>query len=147
MHYFSKSKTCFFLSKIFAEDPINKAEFYCQSNRSSFLYSDRRFSNMSPSSSSSPLIYECAMYEQERNVTEQMTLHEPRPNIALLSLILLIGTCCIALALKKLRRSVFLGARARRTLSDVGMLISIILMAIVDSVIKAKTGVETPVHI
>ena len=34
--------------------------------------------------------------------------------------------------------------KARRTLSDVGLLISIILMAIVDNVIKAKTGVETP---
>lgn len=36
--------------------------------------------------------------------------HQPRPNIALLSLMLLIGTCSMALSLKKLRRSIFLGA-------------------------------------
>lgn len=36
--------------------------------------------------------------------------HAPEPNVALLSLILFLGTCAIALALKKLRRSNFFGS-------------------------------------
>lgn len=71
--------------------------------------------------------------------------HTPEPNIALLSLILLVGTCVVALALKKLRRSMFFGAYARRTLSDVGILISIIFMVCVDSFIESNTGIKTQV--
>lgn len=37
--------------------------------------------------------------------------------------------------------------KARRTLSDVGMLISIVLMVIVDTVIRSQTGLETPVNL
>lgn len=50
----------------------------------------------------------CWIYKDE--FADEESNHIPNPNIALLSLILLIGTCVIALALKKLRRSVFFGA-------------------------------------
>jgi hypothetical protein len=41
-------------------------------------------------------------------------MEKKEANIALLSLILLIGTCTLALALKKLRRSIFFGAYVSR---------------------------------
>jgi hypothetical protein len=66
--------------------------------------------NESFTSAAPGLEKECYVYEVERNDTE-FSQHMQKPNIALLSLMLLIGTCCIALTLKKLRRSVFLGAR------------------------------------
>ena len=87
---------------------------------------------------------DCALYRDENYANEKNHVN-PNPNIALLSLILMIGTCVIALVLKKLRRSMFFGAYVRRTLSDVGMLISIILMVFVDYVIQSETGVITQV--
>ena len=68
---------------------------------------------------------------------------QPEPNLALISVSLLIGTCVIALVLKKLRRSRFFGSYIRRTLSDVGILISIVLMVLVDFLIKKKTNIDT----
>ena len=69
----------------------------------------------------------------------------PEPNIALISFMLVIGTCVMALLLKKLRRSNFFGSYIRRTLSDVGILISIILAVGVDILIKNKTHIITQV--
>jgi hypothetical protein len=70
----------------------------------------------------------------------------PEPNIALISFMLVIGTCVMALLLKKLRRSNFFGSYIRRTLSDVGILISIILAVGVDILIKNKTHIITQVY-
>lgn len=50
---------------------------------------------------------ECEMYDDDKRGTSNNAIE---PNIALLSLILLIGTCVMALTLKKLRRSIFFGA-------------------------------------
>jgi hypothetical protein len=69
----------------------------------------------------------------------------PEPNIALLSFMLVIGTCVMALFLKKMRRSNFFSSYIRRTLSDVGILISIILAVGVDILIKNKTHINTQV--
>ncbi len=89
---------------------------------------------------------DCPIYRDENYANEKNHVN-PNPNIALLSLILMIGTCVIALVLKKLRRSMFFGAYVRRTLSDVGILISIILMVLVDYIIQSETGVITQVVI
>lgn len=129
--------------RIFQKDPIYTAEKYCQINNQTYF---SPFMNMSNQSSSSSSIYngysfvECPMYDDG---THGISNNAIEPNIALLSLILLIGTCVMALTLKKLRRSIFFGAYVRRTLSDVGMLISIILMVVVDYFIQDKTGVIT----
>jgi hypothetical protein len=142
-------------------DPIHTTEFYCSKlTTSPLLGSSSRFGNdtnyTNNQSYSSYLNTDakddnCIYYRIENNfdsgdVTLSKT-HVPSPNIALLSLILLIGTCVMALALKKLRRSVFFGAYVRRTFSDVGMLISIILMVTVDYLIQSKTGLKTQVII
>jgi hypothetical protein len=84
----------------------------------------------------------CEIYGED----ERYKNYIPSPNIALLSLILLIGTCVLALSLKKLRHSVFFGSYVRRTLSDVGMLLSLVLMVLVDYLIQLKTGVITEVE-
>lgn len=83
------------------------------------------------------------------NTCEMYTIHNkkpdhiPVPNKALISFCLLIGTCALAMCLKKLRRSVFFGSYIRRTLSDVGMFVSIVLMVLVDFYIEDKTKVIT----
>ncbi|XP_028919052.1 anion exchange protein 3 [Ornithorhynchus anatinus] len=55
-----------------------------------------------------------------------------RPNTALLSLILMLGTFLIAFFLRKFRNSRFLGGKARRLIGDFGIPISILLMVLVD---------------
>ena len=67
----------------------------------------------------------------------------PVPNKALISFCLLVGTCGLALILKKLRRSVFFGSYIRRTLSDVGILVSIVLMVLFNRLIEGSTFVRT----
>ncbi|XP_044793810.1 anion exchange protein 3 isoform X3 [Bubalus bubalis] len=55
-----------------------------------------------------------------------------RPNTALLSLILMLGTFLIAFFLRKFRNSRFLGGKARRIIGDFGIPISILVMVLVD---------------
>ncbi|XP_052080368.1 anion exchange protein 2-like isoform X2 [Mytilus californianus] len=55
-----------------------------------------------------------------------------RPNTALMSTILTLGTFLIAYFLRIFRNSKFLGRRARRALGDFGIVISIILMVLLD---------------
>ena len=52
----------------------------------------------------------CLFYINDTDINDPSSKHIPSPNKALLSLILLVGTCVMALTLKKLRRSVFFGA-------------------------------------
>jgi hypothetical protein len=85
----------------------------------------------------------CSIYQNDDLSSDEPSTKSP--NIALISLILLIGTCVVALLLKKLRRSMFFGAYVRRTLSDVGILISIVFMVFVDSLIEKETGLKTQV--
>ncbi|XP_076088046.1 band 3 anion transport protein-like isoform X4 [Mytilus galloprovincialis] len=58
-----------------------------------------------------------------------------RPNTALMSTILTLGTFLIAYFLRIFRNSKFLGRRARRALGDFGIVISIILMVLLDLII------------
>ena len=127
--------------RIFERDPIKTADQYCLLNNGTLFNQSLFMSSNQSFSSSSSTNNICHLYYDD-DPPERRT---QQPNIALLSLILLIGTCVIALALKKLRRSIFFGAYVRRTLSDVGMLISIILMVTVDNIIEQRTGVNTQV--
>ncbi|CAF2937828.1 unnamed protein product [Rotaria sp. Silwood2] len=62
------------------------------------------------------------------------------PNKALLSLIILLGTCFIALALKRFRRSNFFGRSTRQTLSDFGMTIALLCMVLFDMRMTKNAG-------
>ena len=165
--------SCVFLSdafrkiyKIFRLDPILQPDDYCKlmmhtTNGSSRSTSATDFviTSSSSSSSSSSFVLHNATYTGSDAAASsfycqiysidlvEKSDHKASPNIALLSLILLTGTCAVALALKKLRRSVFFGAYVRRTLSDVGILITIILMVFVDSWIEQNTGLRTQVSV
>lgn len=118
--------------KTFNTDPLLVTEKYCNFNRS-FL--EKNMYNITER--------KCVFINEENDLIARSEPPEPSPNVALLSLMLMIGTFVLAICLKRLRRSIFLGARARRTLSDVGMLISIILMVVVDSYINSQTGLNT----
>ncbi len=76
-------------------DPIYTTEKYCQ---------QRNNNTTTTRPNSSEL---CPFYSNEDQILDKKY---KEANIALLSLILLIGTCTLALALKKLRRSIFFGA-------------------------------------
>ena len=131
-------------------DPIYTTEKYCNVEIMN-LYTNKNSSSYSslPSGNCSYYLIENAdinfMNVNATSTIKASAHHVPSPNIALMSLMLVIGTCVMALALKKLRRSVFFGAYVRRTFSDVGMLISIILMVAVDYLIESKTGLKTQV--
>ncbi|XP_004864545.1 anion exchange protein 3 isoform X3 [Heterocephalus glaber] len=64
--------------------------------------------------------------------TEGLPGPRNRPNTALLSLILMLGTFLIAFFLRKFRNSRFLGGKARRLIGDFGIPISILVMVLVD---------------
>lgn len=118
--------------KIFNTDPLYVTEKYCLLDNNLL---EKSMQNISQK--------ECFYTIEENEFIARSEPRAPSPNVALLSLMLMIGTFALAICLKKLRRSIFLGAWARRTLSDVGMLISIILMVLVDYLISSKTGLKT----
>jgi hypothetical protein len=88
--------------KIFKIDPLKTRDEYCHLDNSNWSSREKNVTNEDSSLS-------CGFY-QSVLARSDLADNRPQPNIALLSLILLIGTCCMALSLKKLRRSIFLGA-------------------------------------
>ena len=102
---------------------------------------------ISPESYSNCILYQEDHVEEIKLLSDTPNhyLRPSEPNVALFSLILLIGTCVIALGLKKLRRSKFFGSYVRRTLSDVGILVAILTMVGLDNFIQTKTGIKTEV--
>lgn len=129
--------------KIFYVDPILTTEKYCMLNKQSISLVNRSLThNQTILYNPSSVNKQCLLYMNSTEETE-FTMHISSPNRALISFLSLTGTCVIALTLKKLRRSVFFGSYIRRTLSDVGMFISIILMVFVDNIIETKTGIKT----
>jgi len=94
--------------KTFYHDPIYTAEKYCSIRKKlneSFFLTNNYFNKTEDEN-------DCIIYSN--NDSNDEINHVPNPNIALLSMILLIGTCVIALMLKKLRRSIFFGAYVRK---------------------------------
>ena len=70
------------------------------------------FNNLTPTVNNYINQDTCFLY---KNIDEDDSMqHVAMPNRALISLLSLIGTCVIALALKKLRRSVFFGSYVRK---------------------------------
>nr|XP_022325247.1 anion exchange protein 2-like isoform X2 [Crassostrea virginica] len=59
----------------------------------------------------------------------------PKPNTALLSLVLMLGTFFIAYFLRIFRNSKFLGRSARRALGDFGVVIALFLMVFLDALL------------
>jgi hypothetical protein len=70
---------------------------------------------LAPNNASTPQasLLKCMEYESHENFYNKLPLTPPEPNIALISILLLIGTCTLALILKKLRRSPFFGSYVR----------------------------------
>ncbi|XP_051496262.1 band 3 anion transport protein isoform X2 [Apus apus] len=60
----------------------------------------------------------------------------PKPNTALLSLVLMAGTFFLAFFLRKFKNSAYLPGKVRRLIGDFGVPISIFIMALVDFLIK-----------
>ncbi|NXM74062.1 B3AT protein, partial [Serilophus lunatus] len=59
-------------------------------------------------------------------------LNQPKPNTALLSLILMAGTFFLAFFLRKFKNSAFLPGKVRRLIGDFGVPISIFIMTLAD---------------
>ncbi|XP_053870152.1 band 3 anion transport protein [Malaclemys terrapin pileata] len=64
---------------------------------------------------------------------------DPKPNTALLSLVLMAGTFFIAFFLRKFKNSAFLPGKLRRVIGDFGVPIAIFIMALADFFIKDTT--------
>lgn len=64
------------------------------------------------------------------------------PNTALLSTILVLGTFFIAFYMRKIRTSHFLGRRTRRLVSDSGIVVAMLIMAVLDFSLEDKVITE-----
>jgi hypothetical protein len=119
IYIFFLSSHIYCFSKIFQLNPVRSKYTYdypltCLCNLSSSLTSGNAFS------SSSAMNYSCYNCISPRNYTSSETNHtlisndeNPLPNKALLSFIILLGTCFISVALKQFRRSNFFGRTVR----------------------------------
>nr|XP_032647441.1 band 3 anion transport protein isoform X2 [Chelonoidis abingdonii] len=67
---------------------------------------------------------------------------EPKPNTALLSLVLMAGTFFIAFFLRKFKNSAFLPGKLRRVIGDFGVPIAIFIMALADFFLKDTTETQ-----
>ncbi|NXE84885.1 B3AT protein, partial [Cochlearius cochlearius] len=70
--------------------------------------------------------------KQQYSVQPTVSPNVPKPNTALLSLILMAGTFFLAFFLRKFKNSSFLPGRVRRLIGDFGVPISIFIMTLVD---------------
>jgi hypothetical protein len=136
-----------FIIKYFKHHPIHDANYYCQLNKTESFFSqlttqsylNNTNTTYSEKNNFKKNVATCPNYHYDKYA------ETPQPNLAFISMSLLIGTCALALLLKKLRRSKFFKSSVRRTLSDVGILISIILMVFVNYIIEQQTDVKTEV--
>ena len=116
-------------------DPIYTLEKYCKLTNHTTNY-DFDSSNVTFN------LHECKNYS---NIYVDQA-KDAQPNVALISVTYVIVTCYMAILLKKLRKSNFFSSYVRRTLSDVGILISIVLMVGVDFLIRFKTDIDIQVY-
>ena len=126
-----------FDTKYFERDPVYKGETYCQlynqtnnnaqqqqqqfsasfstmAKNLSWLINDSNESLATTILSSPPPKCGWRRYQLVQNASTLLSDHQKptqQPNIALISALLLVGTCVMALFLKKLRRSTFFGTR------------------------------------
>ncbi|CAF3766130.1 unnamed protein product [Rotaria socialis] len=148
------------LYKIFLSNPVRSKYSYdfpftCSCNISSILNKTFAFDDMNSSfdstlssSTSKYSCYDCKSKQDSfssstlsyRNSTLASNDEDQLPNKALLSFIILIGTCFIAVALKLFRRSKFFGRTTRQTLSDFGMTIALICMVLFDMLVTKTAG-------
>lgn len=127
------------LYKIFQLNPVRSQYTYeypltCFCNQSFHISSSKEYS-----------CYDCRKIMNISSFIQTNTTfvtHEEThlPNKALLSLIILLGTCFISVALKRFRRSHFFSRTTRQTLSDFGMTIALICMVLFDMLITKNTG-------
>ncbi|CAF4281539.1 unnamed protein product, partial [Rotaria sp. Silwood2] len=148
------------LYKIFLSNPVQYKYNYdypltCSCNISSILNTTFAFDNMNSSfddflfsSTSKYSCYDCISRQDlfsssnslYNNSISKSNDENQLPNKALLSFIILIGTCFISVALKRFRRSKFFGRTTRQTLSDFGMTIALIFMVLFDMLVTKSAG-------
>jgi len=96
--------------KFFEQNPIYTSEVYCKSvnnSESILLKSYKTYSTWNDTTNLDNMTW---LKQNEPLYLKKEKYSKPEANIALISLLLLIGTCAVALFLKKLRRSKFFGA-------------------------------------
>lgn len=81
-------------------------------------------------------IFEAHPLQQSYDTDVSTEPSVPKPNTALLSLVLMAGTFFLALFLRQFKNSVFLPGKVRRLIGDFGVPISIFVMALADFFIK-----------
>ncbi|CAF0993071.1 unnamed protein product [Adineta ricciae] len=149
------------LYKIFRSNPVQSIYNYdypltCVCNLSSIVNITLDYDTVNSSSNdmllSTPSKYSCyncisakqssssSLFVSNNNSTSMPSDDSPLPNKALLSFIILIGTCFISVALKRFRRSNFFGRTTRQTLSDFGMTIALIFMVLFDMLVTKSAG-------
>ncbi|CAF0881089.1 unnamed protein product [Adineta steineri] len=147
------------LYKIFCLNPVQSSYNYdypltCSCNISSVLNTTIAFENVNSSyddlsSSSKYSCYDCMSPKQYSSYSSLLLNNSSTlvsndesqlPNKALLSFIILLGTCFISVALKRFRRSKFFGRTTRQTLSDFGMTIALIFMVLFDMLVTKSAG-------
>ncbi|CAF4085564.1 unnamed protein product [Rotaria sordida] len=129
------------LSKYNYNYPLN-----CSCNISSILNRSITMKNMNLLLNNSSFKYSCYnCTSSTSSLLQNNSITIPNdgtqlPNKALLSLIILLGTCFMSLALKRFRRSNFFGRTTRQTLSDFGMTIALIGMVLFDMLMTKNAG-------
>ncbi|CAL1266252.1 unnamed protein product [Larinioides sclopetarius] len=129
------------LHKIFLENPLlpaycnetisNTSFFDTGSNDSSFIMDSSNFSDFDDVLSNSTSFIIDSMSSPYYHINKNLS-DVPKPNTALLSTILMIGTFYIAYFLRHFRNSKFLGRSARRALGDFGVPIGLFTMVFID---------------
>ncbi|CAF1299740.1 unnamed protein product [Adineta steineri] len=146
------------LYKIFQLNPVRSNYNYdyplnCSCNITSLLNTSFTLENLSNNFSSTLKYscYDCVPPKRYTSSSSSSSLLKSNytsisrdeshlPNKALLSFIILLGTCLVAVALKRFRRSNFFGRATRQTLSDFGMTIALICMVLFDMFITKNAG-------
>ncbi|XP_041374597.1 anion exchange protein 2-like isoform X2 [Gigantopelta aegis] len=127
------------LDETFEDHPLK--EFYCMPNDSAFAPAHGNglgnHSNLYSIDSSNDSSVTVTNISGSGSADVDGVSHEiERPNTALLSTILTVGTFLIAYFLRVFRNSKFLGRSARRALGDFGILIAIVAMVLLDYLLK-----------
>ncbi|XP_062574717.1 anion exchange protein 3-like isoform X1 [Saccostrea cucullata] len=116
----------------FADHPLMETYTVCNSSTPNISSYNITIVSINETSTKSPITLYENLYSKDQHSYHTQT--EPKPNTALLSLVLMLGTFFIAYFLRIFRNSKFLGRSARRALGDFGVVIALFLMVLLDAI-------------
>lgn len=158
------------------KNPLYTTEIYCDKMKRSLNDGNKTIDECYFAAQNGTSLYDLNCHNSnlrdEFNVYHHKKHYYPQANIALISVIILILTCFLALIFKKLRlsnllasvvinnyffflnckrfeqlnltnRNLIYNLKLRRTISDVGLLLTIVTMILVDYLIRVQTKIET----